>query len=354
MKTDKSRQSPLSSEYPDGTPTMPFGGWEMPRDFGGIIEEHEAVRSDAGLFDLSHMGRIVVEGQNASERIGELFTRDVTSADPGQALYGFVCDENGGCIDDVIAYVRSPDEIWMVVNAGNRSEVVEWFQSRLLDVQLTDRTADSVLLAIQGPEAPDWFERLSLPACPSTPFRADWDGNTMVASTGYTGEDGGEAWVSIEEGRRIFRSALEDGLTPCGLGARDTLRLEMGYPLHGHELSREIDPVTANLGVFIDWDHEFVGRESLREKQEHGTDRVVRGLELSTRRSPVDGASVRAGDRTVGEITSGRYSPTLETGIGMAVVDADCSMDEVVETKIRDDWFEAKQLKPPFLGKETS
>jgi len=321
----------------------------MPRDFGGIIEEHNTVRSRAGVFDLSHMGRLVLRGTDVASQFQQTFSRNVVETDRGQALYGFLCDEDGGCIDDIIAYVRSDNELWLVVNAGNREEVVSWLTDKCSGLDLEDRTEKSVLLAIQGPDAPAWFDRLEIPSLPDKPFRADWSSDTMVASTGYTGEDGGEIWLPVPEGQDVFHRALEEDLTPCGLGARDTLRLEMGYPLHGHELSRDIDPVTANLEVFVDWDHEFLGRESLETKRNRGAHQTIRGVILDSRRSPDEGAAILNNDDPVGRVTSGRFSPTLEVGIGMGLIDRDCSIDVPLDIMIRDRPYEVDQITPPFI-----
>jgi len=321
----------------------------MPRDFGGIVEEHEAVRNQAGLFDLSHMGRIRLQGESVLRQFESVFTRYLHDRTPGRAVYGFLCNKDGGCVDDIIVYVKGTEEVWLVVNAGNRSDVVEFVQRTCPNLDLDDRTEQSVLIAIQGPDAPSWFSQLSVSPLPNSPFRVQWNGE-MVATTGYTGENGGEIWTDVENGRRRFREALTKGLTPCGLGARDTLRLEMGYPLHGHELSLEIDPVTANLGRFIDWDHEFIGRESLRKRKREGPKNSVIGIRLESRRSPREGQSVRvAGDGVVGTVTSGRYSPTLGVGIGMALIDRKAESNKRLEVEVRGSWYEATTVKPPFI-----
>lgn len=332
---------------------MEFGGWNMPRDFGGIVEEHHTVRAQAGIFDLSHMARLIVRGEKLRKKLQSIFTRSVEDMNPGQARYGFLCDKDGGCIDDIIIYLRHSDECWLVANAGNRNAVIDWLRKQFDSLSVEDRTLETALLAIQGPSAPKWFEILGLPDLPGQPFRAKWNDQTMVATTGYTGESGGECWTPVKRGREIFREALDRGLTPCGLGARDTLRLEKGYPLHGHDLSREIDPVTAGLEFFIDWNHEFIGRERLREIRDHGHEQSITPVLTSSRRSPREGQKIRdEQEREIGTITSGRYSPELEQGIGLALLDSNCEPGQHVEIEMRNDWISATIETLPFLGKE--
>lgn len=347
--SDGLRRSPLYELYPEGTPFMEFGGWEMPRDFGGIVREHQAVRDSVGVFDLSHMGRLVIRGPGAAQQLSGLFTRDLTDADPRRALYGFFCDEEGGCLDDDILYLRSPEEVWGVVNASNRIRIYDWLTEQL-DATVEDRTLDTVLLAVQGPEAPDAIGSLGISPFPDRPFRCIWDNGSLFATTGYTGEAGGELWLPDREGSELFRRIRDQDLVLCGLGARDTLRLEKAYPLHGHELSREIDPLTAGMERFIDWDHEFIGRESLLEIRKRGPDKRLTGVVLEGRRSPRRGYAVRVPDGpSVGTVTSGRYSPSLEKGIGLALVDPSVPRERDLEVEIRDQWYRVEQDELPFL-----
>lgn len=328
---------------------MPFGGWEMPRDFGGIVDEHITVREDCGVFDLSHMGRLILTGADAANDADELFTRSFEEAEPGQALYGFFCNPEGGCLDDAILYYKSDTEIWMVVNAANRLTIVDWIESHV-DSDLEDRTTESVLLAVQGPNAPEVLDGLETPAMPDTPFRTNWNGTAMVATTGYTGEPGGELWLDVETGQSVFEQLIEDERRPCGLGARDTLRLEQGFPLHGHELSEEIDPVTAGLGHFIDWDHPFVGREALESIRNGGPDETITGIMTQGRMSPREGYPVRTEDGTdIGVVTSGGFSPILERGIGMVKIDASTPEDASLEMKVRGSWDAVERTTPPFV-----
>ncbi len=350
MSTETERRSPLYDLYPDDPPLMSFGGWEMPRDFGGIVREHHAVRQEAGVFDLSHMGRLVARGSDAAGRLQALFSRRLVDREPGRALYGFFCDRSGGCLDDAILYPRGPEAVWMVVNAANRGAILDWLDAEAGDLTVWDRTLETVLLAVQGPDARRALERVDAPELPEARYRTRWEGQTMLAATGYTGEDGGELWLDESDGRKLFGRIVEEGLTLCGLGARDTLRLEKGFPLHGHELGADIDPVTAGLDRFIDWEHAFVGREALEQRREEGPERRLTGLILEGRSSPRRGYPVRTADEArVGEVTSGRFSPTLERGIGLALVEADVPSGEPLEVQVRDRWLTVEQTEPPFV-----
>lgn len=349
MKTESLNRTPLFELYPDDPPLMEFGGWEMPRDFGGIVEEHRTVRSDCGVFDLSHMGRLVLTGEGASDELDSLFTRSFEDADPGQALYGFFCNESGGCLDDAILYYRSDSEVWMVVNAANRKTIVDWINDHVQS-QLEDRTFDSVLLAVQGPGAPEALTKLDVPAMPDTPFRTNWHEGSMVATTGYTGEAGGELWLDVDAGRSVFKQILEAEHRLCGLGARDTLRLEQGFPLHGHELSESLDPVTAGLDRFIDWDHSFTGDRALEEIKENGPRETITGIKIEGRKSPREGYPIRTEDgEEVGSVTSGGFSPILEQGIGLVKIDASIPESVSLEMRIRGNWEPVERTSPPFV-----
>ncbi len=349
MNSKSLHKSPLADLYPDEPPLMEFGGWEMPRDFGGIVREHRAVREDCGIFDLSHMGRLVVRGDGSLEELDRLFTRSSRSAEDGRALYGFFCNEQGGCLDDAIIYRKNETEAWLVVNAANRERIVGWIEDQS-PLELEDRTRDTILLAIQGPNGPQVLNDLPVPELPGSMFQTRWDESTMVASTGYTGEPGGEIWMDVEAGRELFQSLVDADQTFCGLGARDTLRLEKGFPLHGHELSNSIDPVTGDLVQFIDWDHEFIGRDALRSIQEKSPTHTITGIMTDGRQSPREGYDLRTaeGDRA-GFVTSGGYSPILERGIGMAKVRSTIPEDEPLQMKLRGNWEDVEHVSPPFV-----
>jgi aminomethyltransferase len=349
MNSKSLHESPLADLYPDDPPLMEFGGWEMPRDFGGIVREHQAVRENCGIFDLSHMGRLVVRGDDVLEELDRLFTRSSRATEDGRALYGFFCNQQGGCLDDAIVYRKNETEAWLVVNAANRERIVDWIEDQS-PVELEDRTFDTILLAVQGPNGPEILNDLPVPELPESMFRTRWDESTMIASTGYTGEPGGEIWMDVESGRELFQSMVDAERTFCGLGARDTLRLEKGFPLHGHELSNSIDPVTGGLDQFIDWNHEFIGRNALRSIHESGSTYTITGIMTEGRQSPREGYDLRTvdGDRG-GFVTSGGYSPVLERGIGMAKIRSDIPEEEPLEMKLRSNWEDVEHVSPPFV-----
>lgn len=327
---------------------MEFAGWEMPRDFDGILAEHRAVRSRAGVFDVSHMGRLQVRGAKAGRALDRLFTRNLDGVEPGTALYGFFCDGSGGCLDDAITYVRSPEEYWIVVNAANRTTILDHFDTHHLPSEaLRDRTDRTVLLAVQGPEAPSILADEMGRSLPDGRYRCRWENETMVATTGYTGEPGAELWLPESTGRAVYRDLLES-VVPCGLGARDTLRLEKAYPLHGHELSRSIDPVTAGLDRFVDFDHSFLGRDALEERRSSPEQTLI-GLRFRDRRRADRGAEVRWEDEVVGRVTSSGYSPTLEVALALARVQVEAADRETLSVARNSSELEVQVVHGPFV-----
>lgn len=337
---------------------VPFGGWDMPVQYTGIIDEHAAVRSRAGVFDISHMGRLTLRGVGAETLVQAVWTGDAASMAPGRVRYGLVLNEAGGILDDILV-TRFDDHFSLVVNASNRERIVAWLHQHAagLDVTLVDHTADTAMIAVQGPSAslfaPDWsagdFHRMKYytAATRETP-----DGVEVVSRTGYTGEDGFEYAASPA---RVL--ALLDRLTsganpvrPCGLGARDTLRLEAGMPLYGHELSEQTDPVAAGLSWAVKWDKpDFIGKAAL-DALEARPDRPVRvGLTLEGRRAARDGAAVLRGGVAIGSVTSGTFSPTLDRPIAMAYVRPDAAQPGTpVEVDIRGTLTPAAVAALPF------
>jgi aminomethyltransferase len=315
---------------------VPFGGWDMPVQYTSIIEEHKAVRTSCGLFDISHMGRLVFEGAGALDAIQRVFTNDAATMKPGQVRYGLVCNEQGGILDDVLVY-RLPEYWLMVVNASNRTKIVAWIQEHLgrSAVTLTDRTFDWAMIALQGPravEANQDASRLKYYFAAVTDI-PDRDGTQIISRTGYTGEDGYEAIVPKEYVEELVFILTEKQtawrfdfpVLPCGLGARDTLRLEASMPLYGHELSENIDPFQAGLGWAVKLDKgDFIGRKALQQLTPGVPGDAARprriGLELEGRRAAREGCPVLAGGKTVGTVTSGSFAPTLEKSIAMAYV----------------------------------
>jgi aminomethyltransferase len=298
---------------------VPFAGWDMPVSYAGVIEEHRAVREHCGVFDVSHMGELEVEGPRAHELLQGLLSNDLDRADPGQAQYTLLTNERGGIVDDLIAYRLDPFRYLLIVNASNRETAYEWLKEReLRGSDVRDVSDEYALLAVQGPAS---LEQLGLPAAPAFTFAlGDVDGiECMINRTGYTGEPGVELLVAADDAAALWDRVLERGAQPCGLGARDTLRLEMCYPLHGNDITRETDAVSAGLAWACALGKDFTGAEVLRRTERAGPDRRLAAFVMEERAIPRQGMAIAAG----GEVTSGTHSPMLERGIGMGYVPAE-------------------------------
>lgn len=311
-----------------GARMVDFAGWDMPVQYTTIVEEHQAVRQTAGLFDISHMGRLSFGGPDALDLIQHVFSNNAATMKDFQVRYGLVCNDDGGIRDDVLVY-RWPYGYAMVVNASNRDKIVAWLgDSRgSRNVQVIDQTLDTCMVAVQGPAAMAMCQGL-VEADPSqlgyyfaAPTR--YQGKPCVISrTGYTGEDGVELMVSKAQGIELWEELVRRGARPCGLGARDTLRLEAAMPLYGHELSEEIDPFQAKVGWAVKLDKgDFRGKTALERRKADASRRQRIGLELTGKRIAREGAAVKAGGQVVGAVTSGTFAPTLGKTIAMAMVD---------------------------------
>jgi aminomethyltransferase len=309
-----------------------FAGWDMPIQYTSILAEHTAVRTAAGLFDVSHMGRLSFGGPGALDWIQQVWSNDAASMQDFQARYGLICNEQGGTRDDVLVY-RWPYGWAMVVNAANRAKIVGWLQEHKgnRDAQLMDQTEQTCMVAVQGPKALEacagLFEAdpaaLGYYRAAPTRYRGQ---NCVVSRTGYTGEDGVEIMLGAAMGTTLCDELVGRGVQPCGLGARDTLRLEAGMPLYGHELTEEIDPLQAQLSWAVKFDKgEFIGREALLRRQQDATRAVRIGLELAGKRIARDGATVHRVGQTVGRVSSGTFVPTREKSIAMAFVERNCA-----------------------------
>jgi aminomethyltransferase len=303
-----------------GARMVPFAGWEMPVQYAGVIPEHRAVRGDAGVFDVSHMGEIEVEGPRAKELLQSLLSNDLDKLEPGKAQYTLLTNERGGITDDLIVYELEPTRFLMVVNASNREPAFSWVKEReIRGSEVSDRSNDYALLAVQGPKS---FERLGLE--PGTPFTwemGELDGvEVMVNRTGYTGELGCELMTMPEDAGELWDRVLERGVVPCGLGARDTLRLEVCYPLHGNDIGPETDAISAGLGWTCALGKEFTGASVLREIKERGPERKLVAFVMEEKAIPRQGMPIVD---PPGEVTSGSHSPMLDVGIGMGYVPAD-------------------------------
>jgi aminomethyltransferase len=337
-----------------------FAGWEMPIQYTSIIEEHNAVRQRVGLFDIAHMGRLAFAGPQAGQLLDHLLTNDVSALDPGQVRYSLVCNEQGGILDDVLVY-RFDDAYLLVVNASNREKIVEWIgrHSGPFDAQVRDDTQETFMAALQGPQA-------AAVLAPHTPLELDplryytaartqiFGLDATLSRTGYTGEDGFEIIVAGSEGLRLWEQLMQAGadagIAPCGLGCRDTLRLEAAMPLYGHEMDETTDPFTAGLGFGVKLQAgDFIGKEALEQlKQQPATHKRV-GLVLEGRRIAREGATVLADDTPVGRVTSGTFSPTLGQSIAMARVERLAAGEEADFTvDIRGQQVAARIVPLPF------
>ncbi len=303
---------------------VPFGGWDMPVQYMGIIEEHKAVRTAAGLFDISHMARLSFEGSGTQALLEKVFTNSVGTMKDGQVRYGLVCNEAGFILDDILVY-RFGDDFAAVVNAGNREKIVAWLRQQATgtDVVVEDQTFDTTMMAVQGPKALAVCEELFPQAGQLRYYFAkqtSYQGQACILSrTGYTGEDGFELSVPNAVGEPMWAEFIKRGVVPCGLGARDTLRLEAAMPLYGHELSEQINPLSAGLAWAVKFNKgDFIGREALLD---HSVDQPVRiGLVLDGKRAAREGSPILADGTAVGTVTSGSYVPHLEQSIAMGYV----------------------------------
>jgi len=352
-----------------GAKMADFGGWEMPIEYpastgGGVLAEHQAVRTAVGLFDVSHLGKALVVGAGARAFINSCFTNDLDRIEAGEAQYTLCCDESGGVVDDLIQYLRSDEEVFLIPNASNTTEVVRRLQlAAPAGITVTNQHRDFAVIAVQGPRAVDVMKDLGLPhELEYMAFvDATWSAPTgesislILCRTGYTGEYGFELLPSSEGALTLWKalseSATKYGGRPCGLGARDTLRTEMGYPLHGHELSLEISPVQASANWAVDWKKEnFWGRSALLAEREAGARRVLRAITSLDRGIPRAGMELKSpnGD-VVGVLTSGTFSPTLKVGIGLALVDSDFAVGDHLSLDVRGRVSEVVITKFPLV-----
>jgi aminomethyltransferase len=328
---------------------VPFAGWEMPVQYEGVIQEHRAVREDAGAFDVSHMGEVEVEGPKARELLQGLLSNDLGRIGEGGAQYTLLTNERGGIVDDLIAYELDPFRFLLIVNASNRDADYAWLKEReVRGSDVRDVSDEYGLIAVQGPRA---LERLELPAAPAFTFaEGEIDGVTcMINRTGYTGEEGVELMVMADEAGELWDAVLERGVTPCGLGARDSLRLEVCYPLHGNDIGPDTDAISAGLGWVCAIDKEFTGVEALRRIKETGPERKLAAFVMEERAVPRHGMLILEG----GEVTSGTHSPMLDQGIGMGYVPAELAAPGTELTiDVRGRRRKARTVKKPIYRRE--
>lgn len=358
------KKTPLFSIYKDyGAKTIDFGGWELPVQFSGIKKEHEAVRTRAGLFDVSHMGEIEVTGRESLQFLQKMLSNDISKLKPGGIQYTIMCYENGGTVDDLLVYQKGENHYFLVVNAANTEKDFEWLQKHLTeDAVIQDVSDKYAMLALQGPFAEKILQRLvdSFNLQELKPFKFA-DGikiagkKTLVSRTGYTGEDGFEIYCENADAPFLWQAILEagkeDGVEPCGLGARDTLRFEACLPLYGQELSSEISPLEAGLGfaVKLGKEADFIGKDALIKQKEEGLRRKLVGIEMIDRGIPRHGYAVYKGEEKIGEVTTGTQSPTLKKNIGLALLDSQyTAADTEIDVELRGKRLKAKVVATPF------
>lgn len=361
------KKTPLHDIYQEyGGKTIDFGGWALPVQFSSIKEEHEAVRTKAGLFDVSHMGEIEVKGQDSLRYLQKMMTNDVAKLKMFGAQYTAMCYENGGTVDDLLIYKMTEDEYLLVVNAANIEKDYQWLQNHLEGkVELKNLSEDMSQLALQGPMAEVVLQKITDVDLSEIGFfkfnqTVNINGkNALVSRTGYTGEDGFEIYCQNEDAVFLWQSILEagkeDGVLPCGLGARDTLRFEANLALYGQELSSEISPLEAGIGfaVKVNKEEDFIGKAALKSQKENGLSRKIVGIEMIERGIPRHGYAVYADDQRIGEVTTGTQSPTLKKNIGLALLESPyTALDSEVEVEIRNKRVRAKVIATPFYKKE--
>lgn len=343
------KRTPLYEEHKKaGAKLIDFGGWEMPVQYAGVIEEHNTVRTKAGLFDVSHMGEVDVKGKEALAYVQYLITNDVTRIQDGQILYSPMCYPNGGIVDDLLVYRYNEEHFYIVVNASNTDKDFSWMQEKAegFNVHLENRSNEVAQLALQGPLAEKILQRLTDLNLAEIKYYWFKHGDVdeipcLISRTGYTGEDGFEVYLAPEKASQLWRRILEvgsaEGVQPIGLGARDTLRFEARLPLYGNELGPDISPLEAGLGFFVKFEKaNFVGKDILLEQKEKGVSRKLVGLEMIERGIARSHYPLQKAGEEVGFITSGSFSPTLNKNIALGLIRADLAqMGETLDVMIR-------------------
>ncbi|WLV23548.1 glycine cleavage system aminomethyltransferase GcvT [Aciduricibacillus chroicocephali] len=362
------KRTPLFPEYELlGAKVVDFGGWEMPVQFTGIKQEHEATRTKAGLFDVSHMGEVTVKGPKSEEFLQKVTTNDVSKLKPGRAHYTFFCYKDGGTVDDLLIYKLADEDYLLVINAGNTDKDFDWLVENndysAEELELKNVSAEWVQLALQGPIAEEVLQTMTDEDLSEIKFfgfkeNVKFKGieqPAIVSRTGYTGEDGFEVYLPAAGGRDLWKAILEagkdKGVLPVGLGARDSLRFEAGLPLYGQELSKDITPIEAGLkfAVKVDKDSDFNGKEVLKDQVENGTARKLVGIEMIDKGIPRTDYPVFVGDEEIGFVTTGTQSPTLGKNIGNVLIKTEyAQIGQEVEIQVRKKKLKAVVAKTPF------
>ncbi len=355
------KKTPLFEKHVALKATMvPFAGYEMPVQYTSIVKEHEAVRNSMGLFDVSHMGEFEVKGPKALEFCQRVSTNNAAALKPGKVQYSAILNERGGVIDDCLLYAMGDEYYLFVVNASRREQVAKWFESHALEgAEVVDRSEEYALLALQGKKAEALLSALVKRDLATVKYYeftwAELLGSAVLISrTGYSGEDGFELYLKPEIAADVwdllFKEGEESGLVPIGLGARDTLRLEMGYLLNGSDMNEDITPLEAGIGWAVKLDKgNFVGREVLLKQKEEGLKRRLRAIKVTGRGIPRPGFDVKKDGKCVGALTSGTFSPTLKCGIALGMLDVDVALKDEVQIHIRNKEVPGKVVKPPFV-----
>ncbi len=357
------RQTPLHAEHQRGGGRLvDFAGWHMPVDYRGITEEHLAVRTGAGLFDVSHMGQFAVRGEAALAFLDDLLPASVRCLGDGQMLYAPMCNEKGGCIDDLIVYRSSAEAFLLVVNAGRAQADWRWIVQRgqMVDgVDLQDESAQTAMIALQGPAAEGILSAMIEPGLLTDLAYYRFCNTAMngcpivLSRCGYTGEDGFEIMCDAQWAAAVWDALASAGAVPCGLGARDTLRTEMGFPLYGHELTEDITPLEAGIGWTIDWNKpaHFLGREALSAAKKEGSHRLLRGIKMIDKGIPRTGYMVEdASGQSIGIVSSGTQSPSLKRGIGLAFLQREWAhIGSAVYLSVRGRTLAAQVVRLPFV-----
>ena len=340
-----------------GALISPFGGFDMPIQYSTIIDEHQAVRNDCGVFDVSHMGEVTVKGKDAERYVQHIFTNDVSKIEPGQILYGMMCYDNGGTVDDLLVYKMAVNDFFLVINAANIDKDWQWMQENAkgFDIELVNRSEDYGQVAVQGQNAETVVEEvLGLECKDLTFYTVKTIGDIIISRTGYTGEDGFEIYASHNYICECWDKLIESGrCKPCGLGCRDTLRFEVGLPLYGDELSADISPVMSGLSMFCKLDkEEFIGKEALAAQKANGVEKRVIGIELEGKAIPRNGYAVVKDGETVGEVTTGYHSISTDKSVCMALVKAEfAKLGTPLEVQIRKKTFPGVVVKKRFYDK---
>ncbi|MBM7701556.1 glycine cleavage system aminomethyltransferase GcvT [Metabacillus iocasae] len=356
------KQTPLYDTYKEyGAKIIDFGGWALPVQFSSIKLEHEAVRTKAGLFDVSHMGEIEVKGSDSLGFLQKVMTNDVSVLKDNKAQYTAMCYEDGGTVDDLLIYRKGENDFLLVVNAANIEKDFDWLaQHRFGDVTLNNVSDETAQLALQGPIAEKVLQNLTSENLSDIKFFSFKDDvelagtKALVSRTGYTGEDGFEIYCDAKDAAMLWDKIVEvgkgEGVLPCGLGARDTLRFEANLALYGQELSKDITPIEAGIGFAVKVNKEnFIGKETLKQQKEQGPSRKLVGIEMIDKGIPRHGYEVYGGEEQIGFVTTGTQSPTLKKNIGLALLNVNhANVGTEIEVQIRQKRLKAKVVSTPF------